>query len=64
MHIKKAQGGPLIDVFGVVSGFNSTFSFTLNFSFQNNNENIKSRGLRLASSKVDVHSIVQLENND
>ena len=40
MHIKKAQGGPLIYVFGVVSGFNSNFSFTLSFSFQKNNENI------------------------
>ena len=55
MHIKKAQGGPLISVFGVVSGFNSNFSFfTLNFSFQKNNKNIESQGLRLVSSEVDV----------
>ena len=44
-HIRNVQGGPLISVFGVVSGFNSDFSFTLNFSFQKNNEDIESRGL-------------------
>ena len=59
-HIRNAQGGPLISVFRMVSSFNSNFSFTLNFSFQKNNEDIESRGLRLASSKVDL-SIVQLE---
>ena len=36
MHIRKAQGGPLISVFDLVSVFNSNFSFTLNFSFQKN----------------------------
>ena len=37
MHIRNAQGGPLIYVFDLVSGFNSSFStFTLNFSFQKN----------------------------
>ena len=37
MHIRNAQGGPLISVFDLVSGFNSNFStFTLNFSFQKN----------------------------
>ena len=36
MHIGNAQGGPLISVFDLVSGFNSNFSFTLNFSFQKN----------------------------
>ena len=36
MHIRNAQGGPLISVFDLVCGFNSNFSFTLNFSFQKN----------------------------
>ena len=27
-HIKNAQGGPLVSVFGVVSGFNCKLSFT------------------------------------
>ena len=36
MHIRNAQGGPLISVFHLVSGFISNFSFTLNFSFQKN----------------------------
>ena len=44
-HIRNVQGGPLISVFGVVFGFNGDFSFTLNFSFQKNNEDIESRGL-------------------
>ena len=39
-HIKNAQGGPLISVFGVVSSFNRDFSFASNFSRQKNNENI------------------------
>ena len=36
MHIRNAQGGPLISVFDLVSGFISNFSFTMNFSFQKN----------------------------
>ena len=44
-HIRNVQGGPLISVFGVVFGFNSDFSFTLNFSFQKNNEDVESLGL-------------------
>ena len=36
MHIRNAQGSPLISVFDLVSGFNTNFSFTLNFSFQKN----------------------------
>ena len=36
MHIRNAQGGPPIFVFDLVSGFNSNFSFTMNFSFQKN----------------------------
>jgi len=35
----------------------------MNFSFQKNNNNIESWGLRLAFSKVDHDSIVQLEDN-
>ena len=53
-HIRNVQGGPLISVFGVVSGINSDYSFTLNFSFQKIKEDIESRGLYFASSKVDI----------
>ena len=53
MHIRNAQGGPLISVFDLVCGFNSNFSFTLNFSFQ---KNVVSWGLRLASSTVNIVS--------
>ena len=57
MHIRNAQGGPLISVFDLASGFNSNFSFTLNFSFQ---KNVVSWGLRLnASSTVNIVSCNQ-----
>ena len=36
MHIRNEQGGPPISVFDLVCGFNSNFSFTLNFIFQKN----------------------------
>ena len=54
MHIRNAQGGPLISVFDLVSGFISNFSFTMNFSFRKNV--MKTLSLRVASSKVDIVS--------
>ena len=58
MHIRNAQGGPLISVFDLVSSFNSNFSFTLNFSFQKNL--MKTLSLGVSGG----YSIMQLEDND
>ena len=54
MHIRNAQGGPLMSVFDLVCGFNRNFSFTLNFSFRKNV--MKTLSLRVASSKEDIVS--------
>ena len=54
MHIRNAQGGPLMSVFDLVCGFNRNFSFTLNFSFRKNV--MKTLSLGVASSKVDIVS--------
>ena len=48
--IRNAQDGPLISVFVKISVCYCNFSFTLDFHFQENNENLQFWGLKLVSS--------------
>ena len=48
--IRNAQGGPLISVFVKISVCYCNFSFTQDFHFQENNENLQFWGLKLVSS--------------
>ena len=59
MHIRNAQGDPLMSGFDLVSGFNSNFSFTLNFSFQKNVMKTLSRGVSvlLLARWIEYHAI-------
>ena len=45
MHIRNALKGPLISEFGMFSLFHCNFSFTLNFWFKEDNENLQIRSV-------------------
>ena len=55
-RIRNAHGGRLISVFDKASVFCCNFSFALNCSFKENDENLQFRGLGLVSSQVDIVS--------